>query len=53
MYEKSAIGSRMSKILADVDDNDTMKLNCELMIVKPDKIKGTKAKYEDVSIEYF
>ncbi len=23
------------------------------MIVKPDKIKGTKAKYEDVNIEYF
>ncbi len=53
MYEKSAIGNKMSKILADVDDNDTLKLNCELMIVKPDKIKGQKAKYEDVMIEYF
>jgi hypothetical protein len=53
VYEKSAIGNKMSKILADVDDNDTLKLNCELMIVKPDKIKGQKAKYEDVMIEYF
>ena len=43
----------MSKLLADVDENDTLKLKCELMIVKPDKIKGQKAKYEDVTIEYF
>lgn len=43
----------MSKILADVDDNDTLKLVCELMIVKPDKVKGLKAKYEDVTVEYF
>lgn len=43
----------MSKILADFDDNETLKLVCELMIVKPDKIKGQKAKYEDVTIEYF
>lgn len=43
----------MSKILADVDDNDTLKLACELMIVKPDKVKGLKAKYEDVTVEYF
>jgi len=43
----------MSKILADVDDDDTLKLVCELMIVKPDKVKGLKAKYEDVTVEYF
>jgi len=23
------------------------------MVVKPDKVKGQKAKYEDVNIEYF
>ena len=43
----------MSKILADFDDHETMKATCELMIVKPDKVKGQKAKYEDVTIEYF
>ncbi len=36
----------MSKILVDIDNDDTLKLVCELMIVKPDKIKGQKAKYE-------
>ncbi len=35
----------MSKILADFDDNETLKVLCELMIVKPEKIKGQKAKY--------
>jgi hypothetical protein len=53
VYEKSAIGNKMSKILADFDDNETLKVICELMIVKPDKLKGQKAKYEDVTIEYF
>lgn len=53
VYEKSAIGNKMSKILADFDDNETLKVVCELMIVKPDKIKGQKAKYEDITIEYF
>lgn len=43
----------MSKILVDVDDNETLKLNCEVMIVKPDKIKGQRAKYEDTTVEYF
>ena len=36
----------MSKILADDDDDlETIKLKAELMIVKPDKAKGQKAKY--------
>ncbi len=52
-FEKSAIGSKMSKILADFDENETLKLNCELMIVKPDKLKNQKAKYEDTTVEYF
>ncbi len=43
----------MSKILADFDENETLKLNCELMIVKPDKLKNQKAKYEDTTVEYF
>jgi hypothetical protein len=45
----------MSKILADFDNDDsyTLKLQSELMIVRPDKAKGQKAKYEDVTIEYF
>jgi hypothetical protein len=44
----------MSKILADVDDDEeTVKLRCEQMIVKPDKSKNQKAKYEDISIEYY
>lgn len=54
-FEKSAIGNKMSKILADFDNDDsyTLKLQSELMIVRPDKAKGQKAKYEDVTIEYF
>lgn len=52
-FEKSAIGNKMSKILVDVDENETLKLKCELMIVKPDKLKNQKAKYEDTTLEYF
>lgn len=52
-FSKSEIGNKMSKILADMDDDENLKLVCELMIVKPDKIKGQKAKYEEVIIEYY
>lgn len=43
----------MSKILVDVDENETLKLKCELMIVRPDKLKNQKAKYEETTLEYF
>jgi len=44
----------MSKILADIDESEDeiLKLHAELMIIKPDKSKGQKAKYEDTDIEY-
>jgi len=55
--EKTEIGSHMSKILAELDNEDveeeSMKMKAEQMIIKPDKLKGQKAKYEDVEVQYF
>jgi hypothetical protein len=55
---KSVIGSQMSKILAEIeDDSESVKVNgiffynsAEVMIVKPNKALGQRAKYEETSV---
>ena len=52
----------MSKILADLeeDDGSTIKINgkykcyeVDVMIIKPNKALGQKAKYEEATVEFY